>query len=195
MGGTMRRWDPALPLRAAQELAPALQAVFAGARRGPDEGPADAIIVLGAKVLAGGVPSGSLRARAEAGAALWHAGGAPRIVTTGAHHLGPPGEAVVARGILLAAGVPDAAIRIEDKSRNTQGNLLFARGILPPEVMRVWIVTEPFHMARALTIAREVGFEPLAWPVDSPAWRRPTSRVKLLVRDGVSFAFHRAARG
>ena len=101
----------------------------------------------------------------------------------------------MARGILLAAGVPDAAIRIEDKSRNTQGNLLFARGILPPEVMRVWIVTEPFHMARALTIAREVGFEPLAWPVDSPAWRRPTSRVKLLVRDGVSFAFHRAARG
>ncbi|MFN7147439.1 MAG: YdcF family protein [Myxococcota bacterium] len=188
----MRRWDPALPLRAVGELAPALRDVVAGARIPAGEGPADAIIVLGATVLPGGVPSGSLRARAEAAAALFHAGGAPRIVTTGAHHLRPPGEAVVARDILLARGVPDAVIAIEDKSRNTKGNLLFARGILPAELVRVWIVTEPFHMARSLAIARGVGFDPLPWPVDSPAWRRPTSRLKLLVRDGVSLAFHRA---
>ncbi|MES2641550.1 MAG: YdcF family protein [Myxococcota bacterium] len=188
----MRRWDPALPLRAASELVPAFQAVWAGARLPAAEGPADAIIVLGATVLPGGVASGSLRARAEAGAALFHAGGAPRIVTTGAHHLNPPGEAVVARSILLAKGVPDSAITIEDKSRNTKSNLLNSRGILPNEVLRVWIVTEPFHMARALAIARDVGFEPLAWPVDSPAWRRPASRLRHLVRDGISFAFHRA---
>ncbi len=188
----MRRWDPTLPLRALTELAPAFRAVWAGARLPADEGPADAIVVLGATVLPGGVASGSLRARAEGAAALWHATGTPRIVTTGAHHLNPPGEAVVARAILLGKGVPDAIIAIEDKSRNTQGNLLFARGILPPDVRRVWIVTEPFHMARALAIARVVGFEPLAWPVDSPAWRRPTSRLKHLVRDGVSLAFHRA---
>ncbi|MDP2309526.1 MAG: YdcF family protein [Pseudomonadota bacterium] len=188
----MRRWDPALPLRAASQLVPAFRAVWEGARLPPGEGPADAIIVLGATVLPGGVASGSLRARAEAGAALFLAGAAPRIVTTGAHHLNPPGEAVVARAILLGKGVPEAAILVEDKSRNTQGNLLNTRGILPKEVVRVWIVTEPFHMARALSIARAVGFEPLAWPVDSPAWRRPASRLRHLVRDGVSYAFHRA---
>lgn len=188
----MRRWDPALPFRAVTELVPAFRAVWEGTRLPPGEGPADAIVVLGATVLPGGVASGSLRARAEAGAALFHAGGAPRIVTTGAHHLNPPGEAVVARAILLAKGVPDAAVTIEDKSRNTQGNLLNTRGILPKEIVRVWIVTEPFHMARALAIARAVGFEPLPWPVDSPAWRRPASRVKHLFRDGVSLAFHRA---
>jgi uncharacterized SAM-binding protein YcdF (DUF218 family) len=138
------------------------------------------------------VASGSLRARAEGAAALWHAGGAPRIVTTGANHMNPPGEAVVARAILRAKGVPEAAIAIEDKSRNTKGNLLFARGILPVEVVRVWIVTEPFHMGRALRIARSVGFEPLPFPVDSPAWQRPASRLKHLVRDGVSLAFFRA---
>ncbi len=188
----MRRWDPALPIRALGGLAPALRDVVAGSRLPPGEGPADAIVVLGATVLPGGVPSGSLRARAEAAAELWHAGAAPRIVTTGAHHLHPPGEAVVARELLLARGVPADVIAIEEKSRNTKGNLLFARGILPAEVVRVWIVTEPFHMARALLIAQAVGFDPLAWPVDSPAWRRPTSRLKLLVRDGVSLAFHRA---
>lgn len=174
------------------ELAPAFREVWRGARLPPGEGPADAIVVLGAVVLPGGVASGSLRARAEAGAALFLAGGAPRIVTTGANHMSPPGEAVVARAILLARGVPDSAITMEDKSRNTQGNLFNARGILPKEIVRVWIVTEPFHMARALAIARAVGFEPLPWPVDSPAWRRPASRFRHLVRDGVSFAFHRA---
>jgi uncharacterized SAM-binding protein YcdF (DUF218 family) len=188
----VRRWDPALPIRALGALGPALRDVVAGTRLPPGEGPAHAIIVLGAAVLPGGVPSGSLRARAEAAADLWHAGGAPRIVTTGAHHLRPPGEAVVARDLLRARGVPEDVIAIEDKSRNTKGNLHFARGILPPDVVRVWIVTEPFHMARALLIARSVGFEPLAWPVDSPAWRRPGSRLKLLVRDAVSLAFHRA---
>lgn len=190
--GPVRRWDPALPIRALGELPPALRDVLAGARLPAGEGPADAIVVLGAQVLPGGVPSGSLRARAEAAAELWHAGAAPRIVTTGAHHLQPPGEAVVARDLLLARGVPADAIAIEEKSRNTKGNLLFARGILPPEVLRVWIVTEPFHMARALAIARAVGFDPLPWPVQSPAWRRPTSRARLLLRDGVSLAFHRA---
>lgn len=188
----MRRWDPALPLRAATALGPAMAEVWRGSRMAAGEGPADAIIVLGAIVLPDGSPSGSLRARAEAAAALYHAGGAPRVVTTGAHHLRPPGEAVVARALLIEAGVPEGVIAIEEKSRNTKGNLLFARGILPAEVVRVWVVTEPFHLARALAIARDVGFDPLPWPVDSPAWRRPTSRIRLLLRDGVSMAFHRA---
>lgn len=187
----MRRWDPALPVRALGELPRAAREVWDGTRLAPGEGPADAIVVLGATVLPGGEPSGSLRARAEAAAALWHAGGAPTVVTTGAHHRRPPGEAVVARAILLAAGVPDAAIRIEDKSRNTVGNLLFARPLV--DGARIYLVTEPFHLGRALRVAREVGFEPLPWPVRSPAWARPGSRARLVARDTLSLAVHLAA--
>ncbi len=172
------------------ELAPATRVVLDGTRLAPGEGLADAIVVLGARVLAGGAPSASLRARAEAGAALWHAGGAPFVVTTGATHGQPPGEAVVARRILIEAGVPTDAIRIEEKSRNTRGNLLYARGLVTGS--RVWIVTEPFHMGRALVLAREVGFEPLPWPVVSPAWGRPLDRWRLIARDVVSTAFVRA---
>ena len=188
----MRRWDPELPLRALRELPAAAREVLAGTRMEAGEGPADAIVVLGATVLPGGEPSGSLRARAEAAAALWHAGVAPRVITTGAHHLQPPGEAVVARRILLASGVPDGVVSIEEKSRNTRGNLLFARGLLPVGSDRVYVVTEPFHMARALSIARQVGFEPVPWPVCSPAWRRPGSRLRLTARDVLSHALHRA---
>lgn len=188
----MRRWDPALPLRAARLVGPATREVLAGTRLVAAEGVAEAAIVLGAAVLPDGTASPSLYARAEGAAALWHEGRAPRIVCTGAHHLRPPGEAVVARGVLVALGVPEDAVLLEEKSRNTHGNLSFSRGVLGDEVRRVWIVTEPFHMGRALRIARAVGFEPLPWPVESPAWRRPASRVRWVARDCLSMAFHLA---
>lgn len=157
----MRRWDPGLPLRAMGELTGAAREVLAGTRLPGAVGEVDAIIVLGALVLPDGEPSGSLRARAAAAAALFHEGRAGTIVATGAHHQQPPGEAVVTRRLLLAAGVPDSAILLEEKSRNTHGNLLFARGLLP-DADRVLVVTEPFHLARALRLARIVGFaEPL----------------------------------
>lgn len=187
----MRRWDPSVFPRAAGLLPRAAAEVWAGAGLLAGEGTADAIVVLGARVFPGGEPSGSLRARAEAAASLWHAGGAPVVVTTGAHHLHPPGEAVVARALLLALGVPDGVIRTEEKSRNTRGNLLNARPLAGGP--RAWIVTEPFHLGRALYLARRAGFDPLPWPVDSPAWRRPASRARLLVRDVLSMAVHLAA--
>jgi uncharacterized SAM-binding protein YcdF (DUF218 family) len=173
------------------ELVPAWTEVRQGAALAPGVGLADAIIVLGATVLPGGVPSGSLRARAEGAAALYLRGAAPIVVTTGAHHRNPPGEAVVARDILLGLGVPADAIRIEEKSRNTLGNFNFARGLVP-QAHRIYVVTEPFHMGRALRIARQEGFDPVPWPVVSPAWTRPMSRARLLLRDTVSLAFLRA---
>ncbi|GDX79304.1 hypothetical protein LBMAG42_11150 [Deltaproteobacteria bacterium] len=188
----MRRWDPALPLRALTELPAAVSAVMSGTRLEAETGPADAIIVLGAAVLPNGQPSGSLLARATAGAALFHEGRAPLVVATGAHHQGPPGEAVVAREILLRAGVPSDRILIEEKSRNTHGNFLFARGLIP-EAVRVYVVTEPFHLARALILARKLGFaEPLPWPVLSPAWGRRPDRWRLLLREMGSMALVRA---
>lgn len=187
----LKRWDPQLPLRAVGELPAAWTEVRAGATLPPGEGPADAILVLGATVLPGGVPSGSLRARAEGAAELYHRGVAPIVVTTGAHHRNPPGEAVVARDILVSLGVPEAVIRLEEKSRNTIGNFNFARALVP-DAVRIYVVTEPFHMGRALRIARAEGFDPLPWPVVSPAWGRPLSRARLLLRDAVSLAFQRA---
>jgi len=188
----VKRWGIDLPLRALAEFPVATREVLAGTRLLAAEGEADAIIVLGATVLPGGEPSGSLRARAEAAAALWHEGRAPVVVATGARHERPPGEAIVTRRLLLAAGVLDDAILVEEKSRNTRGNFVFARGLVPGAV-RVFVVTEPFHLARALYLARAEGFaEPLPWPVHSPAWGRPFDRARLTARDCFSMAIARA---
>jgi uncharacterized SAM-binding protein YcdF (DUF218 family) len=184
----MKRWDPALPLRVAAAFPAAILEVVRGTRISLGEGNADAIILLGATVLPSGQASGSLRARAEAAARLFHAGRAPLVVATGAHHRQPPGEAVVAREILWAAGVPESAVLIEEKSRNTHGNLLFARALVP-DAVRILLVTEPFHMARALYLARVNGFsEVIPHPVQSPAWNRPLDRIRLTTRDCFSMA-------
>lgn len=189
----MRRWEPDLVFRFARHLPAALTDVRRGtALQWDRDAQADAIVVLGCRLLPGGVPSGSLRARANAGADLFHAGGAPVIVTTGSSHEQPPGEAVVAAALLRERGVPDDAIRLEEKSRNTEGNFAFSVSLCPGP--RIYVVTEPFHMARALLIARTYGFDPLPYPVVSPAWGRPWDRARLTARDAVSLAWWRGDR-
>lgn len=189
----MRRWEPDVPARWLLALPGAVRRLREGLGIAPGEGPADAIVVLGAKVLAGGQPSAALRRRAEAAAALWHEGRAPLVVATGAHHLQPPGEAVVTRRLLLEAGVPAEAVLFEEKSRNTEGNLLFARGLLPPAQNRVYLVTDRYHMARALLYAERQGFVALAWPVEQGPGRAGGAAPRALLREVAGLAMAEAA--
>ncbi len=189
----MHRWDSDLLVRFVRYLPGALAEVRTGAAlRADSTEMADAIVVLGCRLLPGGEPSGSLRARAEAGAALFHRGVAPVIVTTGSSHEQPPGEAVVAARILRERGVPPDAIRMEEKSRNTDGNFAYSVSLCPGP--RIYVVTEPFHIARSLRIARVYGFDPIPFPVVSPAWTRPWDRTRLTARDAVSLAWWRGDR-
>jgi uncharacterized SAM-binding protein YcdF (DUF218 family) len=190
----MRRWDPATPFRALRALPEAVSAVTRGARETGVPRPADAIVLLGAAVRPDGSPSPSLRARIDGAEACWRAGLAPVIVCTGAHHLHPPGEAVVAARELRSRGIPEAALLLDEKSRNTLGNLVQARGLLPERSREVFLVTEPFHMGRAMLLAEQVGFSPIPWPVTGPAWERPTSRAKWVARDILSLALHLGTR-
>jgi uncharacterized SAM-binding protein YcdF (DUF218 family) len=192
----MRRWDPTTPLRAVRALPDAARVVLDGTRAERSEVQADAIIVLGAAVLADGAPSRSLEARVAGAREAWRAGAAPLIVCTGAHHRHPPGEAVVAAGLLEAQGIPRSALLLEEKSRTTLGNLSYAHALLTQRSPhggtrpRVLVVTERFHMGRALHLAREVGLDAHPWAVGSPAWARPAARVRWLARDVASLALH-----
>lgn len=145
-------------------------------------------LVLGAAVWAGGQASPSLRRRAEAGARLWLEGHVRAIVACGGKGRHPPSEAEVIGAICVAMGVPDAAVLREDRSATTEENLRFALPFLRRlGADRVVIVTDRFHVPRALLVARRLG---LSATGESPRVPGPPTlcRVGLWLREILAFA-------
>ncbi len=70
-----------------------------------------------------------------------------------------PPEAPVARQFLRQAGVPDSAIWVEDRSRNTRENALFSKEVLDKKApgARCLLFTSAWHMRRALPCFRKAG--------------------------------------
>lgn len=116
-----------------------------------------AALVLGCAVWPDG-PSPTMRRRTRHAAQLWHGGEVGWIIPCGGLGRHPPTEAEAMRDLLLADGVPPEVIRLEDRSRNTHENILFARPILEDLGLReVVIVTDRTHAPRARLIARALG--------------------------------------
>ncbi|MDJ1007883.1 MAG: YdcF family protein [Paracoccaceae bacterium] len=81
---------------------------------------------------------------------------------------GPVREAGVAETIFRAAGINDARLRIEDRSRNTAENAANTLGLVEHgNAGAVLLVTSAWHMPRAMATFCTAGWENLvAWPVD-----------------------------
>lgn len=147
--------------------------------------PADAIVVLGAAQW-NGRPSPVLRARLDRAIALYHQGYAPLLVLTGGSIAGDPfSEASVGRAYAQSQGVPDEAILVEEESRSTSENLRGAWQLLSPRrAFSILMVSDPFHMARALVIARDLGFQPHPAPAyESPIAQRPLEEAFYIMRE------------
>jgi uncharacterized SAM-binding protein YcdF (DUF218 family) len=87
------------------------------------------------------------------------------------------------RDILIAEGVPEAAILIEDRSTTTEENLRLALPILQARgESRVIVVTDWYHAPRARMTARRLG---LAAESQSPPLRgaRALSQVRFALRE------------
>jgi SanA protein len=146
--------------------------------------PRDAIVVLGASLGRRDSLSPVLAERVTAAIQLWRAGAAPTIVCTGgitgrAHRA----EATVMAAALVGAGVPPAAIVVEDAALNTADNARYVAALLPAGA-RVWIVTQPFHARRAVYLFRRAGLDPTAWHIaDSLEYRDRRRALRWLVRE------------
>jgi uncharacterized SAM-binding protein YcdF (DUF218 family) len=139
--------------------------------------PARAALVLGAAVWPGGEPSPTLRRRTLHAAGLWQRGEVAWIVACGGLGVNPPTEAEVMRDLLLEAGVPAEALRLEDRSHNTHENIALAGPILRDlGVSGVVIVTDATHAPRARLIARGLGLRATS---SSPSLRGARWRTTL----------------
>lgn len=62
------------------------------------------------------------------------------------------------RDLALSLGAPAGALLLEPRSRNTRENFLEARALLTSAgISHALLVTEPYHMPRALLLARRAG--------------------------------------
>ena len=122
-----------------------------------------AVLVLGAAVWPGGVPSPTLRRRALHGASVVLAGRASDLVACGGLGRHPPTEAEAITQVCLAAGVAAARIHPEPQSTTTIENIRFALPILARiGTDRVIVVTDWYHAPRALLVARHMGLRATA---------------------------------
>ena len=118
----------------------------------------DCIVVLGARVN-GTVPSGSLRNRIQVGAEYLRDNPDTIAVLSGGQGSGEDiSEARCMYENMLAAGIDPARLILEEESTDTAANLRNSRSLIP-EGASVGIVTNNFHIFRALALARNQGWE------------------------------------
>jgi uncharacterized SAM-binding protein YcdF (DUF218 family) len=124
------------------------------------EGPADAIVVLGAGVIGNCTPNHSGVWRVLLGVRLWREKRAPFMLFTGG--TGQPACPVAAAMARLATelGVPESSIRLETASRNTRENADASAPLLRSlGVRRVLLVTDRLHMRRGEGVFARQGFK------------------------------------
>jgi vancomycin permeability regulator SanA len=125
-----------------------------------DDGPADAIIVLGAAQY-DGQPSPVLQARLDQALALYDAGAAGAVIVTGGKQEGDRfTEAFSSYDELRSNGVPEEDIYLEVDGTNTYEQLSAAHVIMGDAGFEsALLVSDPYHSKRLVEIADEVGIE------------------------------------
>lgn len=177
-------WFWSLPV-VADALRLSLEGRFAP-QRAEELPAADFIVLLGGGVR--GVPADwpypDLNAAADRvwhAPRLYHADKAPLIIVSGGGkewHGERGSEAEAMRELLLAFGVPDGAIRLEDRSRSTRENALYTAPLVGERP--VLLVTSAQHMPRSLATFRAVGINAVPAPTDFEVIPQPLHSLRLL---------------
>lgn len=117
---------------------------------------AQTVLVLGASVVRG-APSPVLAARADAAIDLYQSGKASNVLVTGDSEDTTHDEVTPVRDYLLSAGIPAADIVLDRSGLDTYSSMYRARDVFA--VDSIVIVTQDFHLPRALWIARALGMQ------------------------------------
>ncbi len=122
-----------------------------------EEGEFDAILVLGCKVDENGNPSNMLRDRLDTALSLYRAGLAPKLLMSGDHGQKEYNEVGAMKRYALEQGVPSEDVFMDHAGFSTYESIYRAIEVFHCE--RVLIVTQEYHLYRALYIARQLGLE------------------------------------
>ena len=113
-------------------------------------------LILGAKVHEGGVLSDMLRDRMDAGIALYRDGSVKKLLLSG-DDSGKWGEVTFMKEYAMQNGVPEEDILTDGEGFSTYESLSRAKTVFGIE--KLVIVTQKYHLYRALYIAEDMDIE------------------------------------
>ena len=138
----------------------------------------DCIMVLGCGVRQDGSPSGMLKDRLEEGIGLYKGGASDRLLMSGDHGRKDYDEVNLMKQYAVEAGIPSENIFMDHAGFSTYESMYRARDIF--QVKKIVIVTQNYHMYRALFVARSMGME--AYGVASDLLARPKDLIYTVVK-------------
>lgn len=158
-----------------------------------------AIVIYGAAVRPGGVPSGTLRRRVEAALRCGATLDAPLYMPTGGVGDHPPAEAEVMARLLHEAGVEEGQILVEPTGRDTLSSTLACARLLRERGWGGAVVhaaTSAYHLPRTVALLRLArldarGCPPPPAPASArllPRWRWRLREVAALPVDAALMA-------
>ena len=144
---------------------------------------ADCILVLGAGIRTDGSPSPMLQDRLNTGIALYQNGAAPKLLMSGDHGREDYNEVQTMKDITLEQGVPSEDVFMDHAGFSTYDSLYRARDVF--QARKVIIVTQKYHLYRALYIARSLGLDAWGVSADTRRYRGQSQRDfrEILARD------------
>ncbi|SCP98301.1 SanA/YdcF family protein [Anaerobium acetethylicum] len=135
---------------------------------------ADCILVLGAGVRDDGTPSLMLEERLNEGVALWKAGASDRLLMSGDHGRADYDEVNVMKKYAIDKGIPSGNIFMDHAGFSTYESMYRARDIFKAE--KIIVVTQQYHLYRALYIAESLGIDAFGVAFDTKSYKGETYR-------------------
>lgn len=134
----------------------------------------DCIIVLGCQVKEDGTLSHMLRDRLSRGVELYQMGAAPKLLMSGDHGRKAYNEVGAMKQYAIDNGVPSEDVFMDHAGFSTYETVYRAKEVF--QARRVIIVTQQYHLYRALYIADSLGLEAYGVSADHRTYAGQTMR-------------------
>lgn len=145
----------------------------------------DCVLVLGCMVHDDGSPSQMLEDRITRGVALYKLGAAPKLLMSGDHGQQDYDEVATMKRIAVEEQVPSEDVFMDHAGFSTYESVYRAKEIF--EADKIIIVTQEYHLYRALYVARQLGVEAYGVSSDyrtySGQWHRDIREVLARCKD------------
>lgn len=120
-------------------------------------GNVDCILVLGCLVKDNGVPSDMLHDRLTRGVELYDLGAAPKLLMSGDHGRTNYDEVAAMKQFAITAGVASSDVFMDHAGFSTYESIVRAKEVFQAD--KIIIVTQEYHLYRALYVAQQLGID------------------------------------